>query len=331
MKNVTVKKIEYASSVDGSGPLYADIAYIADGRPKPVLAVMHGFSGNRSVVAQDIRDLAARGLFCIAPDMRGCGESGGKFDSGGLDVYDAVDAILKSIRVFSGEVEPRNINMTGYSGGGGCSFGAFVRFPDLFQVVAPFFGIADYGLWHGLQPMVYDAAMNAALGGTPAEIPAVYAARNYIPGASNNPTARLHVFWDEEETICPPVMTEKFLDVYHTAGLNRAVTHISGREDAIRWHHTYRSEHPDIEKGDAIITEEIFAPLSNTALPRKGTLTVCGYLVTRHFQVFIEDGSRGVAKIAYDLTGNEPVIRILENPYDLAIRVSTTTPLSVLP
>ncbi|MEO6053013.1 MAG: alpha/beta fold hydrolase [Chthoniobacterales bacterium] len=329
--NITVKKIEYVSSLDGSGPLYADVAYIDDGTAKPILAVLHGFSGDRSVVAQDIRDLAARGLFCIAPDMRGRGKSGGKFDSGGLDVHDVVDAIMESIDAFPAEVEPRNINITGYSGGGGCCFGAFVRFPDLFQVVAPFFGIAEYGLWHRLQPMQYDADMNAALGGSPEKIPAIYAARNYTLGAANNSTARLHAFWDVEETICPPVMTEKFLEIYHAAGLSNAVTHISQKEDAVRWHHKYRSEHPDIEKGDAVITDEIFAPLVNTALPPQGTLVVCGYVVTRHFQIFIEDGSQGIATIAYDLTGEKPEVGILENPYELAITISMPTQLSLLP
>ena len=44
------------------------------------------------------------------------------------------------------------------------------------------------------------------LGGTPAEVPLVYAARNYNLAAANAQASKLHFFWDEEETQCPPAM-----------------------------------------------------------------------------------------------------------------------------
>ena len=59
---VRVESLTYSSSADGTQPLLADVAFVADGVRKPLLAVMHGYNGDRNAVAQDIRDLAARGL-----------------------------------------------------------------------------------------------------------------------------------------------------------------------------------------------------------------------------------------------------------------------------
>ena len=37
----------------------ADVSYAADGRPKPLLMVMHGYNGSKADVAQDVAELAA--------------------------------------------------------------------------------------------------------------------------------------------------------------------------------------------------------------------------------------------------------------------------------
>lgn len=325
-----VATVQYASSVDGTAPLLADVCYRKDGKPKPIIAVMHGFSGKRENVARDIRDLAARGLFAVAPDMRGRGGSTGKFDSGGLDVHDIVDALLAAIAKFPGEIDKRNINLVGYSGGGGNSFTAFVRFPDLFHVVAPFFGIADYGEWYRLRSAAYGKIMDDAIGGPPERFPMEYAARNSTLGAANNRSARLHIFWDEKETACPPVMTEKFLAAYRAAGLTNAVAHISREGDALRWHHGYRTDNPMLVQADEIFCRDVFQPVPDSSLPPRGTLTVCGYVVTKHFQVFVEDGQRGVVKIEYDLLAKEPRIRVTENPDNLRVTISLKTPLAGL-
>jgi hypothetical protein len=55
---VKVETIKYASSADQTGPLLADLAMIPDGKPKPLVAVMHGYRGGRGDVAQDLRELA---------------------------------------------------------------------------------------------------------------------------------------------------------------------------------------------------------------------------------------------------------------------------------
>ncbi|MEI6422504.1 MAG: alpha/beta fold hydrolase, partial [Lentisphaerota bacterium] len=326
-ENLPMSELIYASSVDGTKPLYANVCYLKDGKAKPLIVVMHGVAAERRSMDKDISDFAKHGLFAIAPDMRGRGNSAGKFDCGGLGVYDIVDAINEVIAKFPSEIDAGNINIVGYSGGGGNCFSAFVRFPDLFHVVAPFFGISDYGTWFQLCGDSWNNEMSKAVGGTPAQVPLQYAARNSCLGAANNRNSKLHVFWDESETICPPVMNERFLESYRAAGLSNAVAHISRVTDAVRWiHGGGRIQSPMLEKADDLIVNEIRAPVPDLSLPQKGILTVCGYLVTRQFQVFIEDGQRGVVKIEYDLTGKEPEIKVKENPDNLQVKISLRTP-----
>ncbi|MEI6422900.1 MAG: alpha/beta hydrolase, partial [Lentisphaerota bacterium] len=325
--NISFKELIYASTVDGTKPLYANVCYIKDEKPKPLIAVIHGLAGDRTNVNKDIRDFASQGLFAIAPDMRGRGRSAGKWDCGGLDVHDIVDAIFAAIAKFPSEIDTENINIVGYSGGGGNCFSIFVRFPDLFHVVAPFFGIADYGMWYKLRGETYGSCMDKAIGGAPAQFPQHYAARNSCLAAGNNHVSKLHVFWDEAESACPTIMNENFLKAYHSAGLSNATSHISRVTDSVRWIHGHRADKPMLEKADDLIVNEIRAPVPDLTLPRKGTLTVCSYLVSRQFQVFIEDGQRGVVKIEYDLTGKEPEITVKENPDNLQVKVSLRTPL----
>src|SRR5690242_9410226 len=121
--------LQYSSSFDQAGPLLADVGFRPDGRPKPLLLVMHGYGGGRDAVSQDVDELSAKGVVAVAPDMRGRGESAGTWDSGGLDVHDAVDAALLAIAEFPAEIDPRNINLVGYSGGGGNAISIGCRFP----------------------------------------------------------------------------------------------------------------------------------------------------------------------------------------------------------
>jgi len=312
----------YTSRVDGTGPLWADVAYVPDGQPKPLLAVMHGFAGDRALVAQDIRDLAVEGVFAVAPDMRGCGSSAGEFDGCGLQVCDLVDALTEAARLWPGEADAANLNVVGYSGGGGNAIAAAVRFPDLFQVVVSFFGISDYAYWYAHGATAADCGqMRAACGGDPALVPDAYAARCLVPAAGNNGCSSLRFFWDEEEQRCPPAMIEAFLDVYRLAGHSRATTHVSQVGDEHRWVHGYRSSKPDLAAADPIFLADVPTPPGSLELPPVGRLVVPGYLITRWFQVWVEDGRQGVVTVDYNLTGSLPQVTVVDNPYDLRVRI----------
>ena len=328
-----IELLEYASSVDGAKPLLADVAFVPDGRPKPLLIVMHGYAGDRRAVGKDIRELAARGVVAVAPDMRGVGGSAGKWDSGGLDVHDILDAALAALQKYPGEIDARNLNIVGYSGGGGNAIACMVRFPDLFQTYVSFFGISDYAGWHRSQGRPdCNRHMEVALGGPPDALPEVYAARNANAAAGNAQCGRLHFFWDEEERACPPAMIEEFLARHREAGLANASAHISRKTDALRWKHNYRSGNPDLSKADDLYLPDVLsAKAASPRLKDTGRPVVIGYLVTRRFQVWIEDGQKGQVTIEYDLKGPTPAVRVVENPKNYKVRIETSSPLQNLP
>jgi pimeloyl-ACP methyl ester carboxylesterase len=320
-----VAEVKYSSTADGTGPLYATAVFVPDGIRKPVLAVLHGFgdvtndtSYSANALMPDLQPYAQLGLFCIAPDMRGHGKSAGKHDASGLDVHDILDGIQAAIAQHPTEADARNINFVGGSGGGGNCFAAFVRFPDTFHVMAEFYGISDYGEWARLTP--HRVQMALALGGTPKEKPLDYAARNFIQAAGNNRKTRLHMYWDESETVCPAVLDDRFLEAYLFAGGTNAVAHISRDGDPVRFWHGPLS--PRLYGGHADqLVPEMKTPVSDLSLPRRGTLTVCGYLVCRQFKVYVEDGTRGVVKIAYDVSRRKPKVVVTDNPDHLKVTI----------
>ena len=331
--SIRKETMTYASSADGIKPLLADVEYPADGKPKPLLVVMHGYRGSRKAVALDISELAPRGVFAIAPDMRGCGDSAGKWDSGGLDVYDIVDAVRAAIKKYPKEIDAGNLNIVGYSGGGGNAIACMVRYPDLFRNYISFFGISDYGGWHASKGRVdCNEWMEKALGGTPATLPAIFEARNAIPAAGNIGPGRWRFVWDEKETMCPPGMVEAFIEGGKKVGKKEIFTNISRSTDKIRWVHNYRTGNRDLTKADELFLPDVLRnPTEKLRMPAKGKLVVPGHVVTRDFQIWVEDGARGSVTAEYDLTGAEPKITIVANPRQYRVRVETKSPLAELP
>jgi pimeloyl-ACP methyl ester carboxylesterase len=328
----------YRSSVDDTGPLYADVAWVPSRQPKPLVIVMHGYLGSRKSVAADLRELAAKGVFAVAPDMRGRGDSAGWWDSGGLDVHDILDAVLAAVRRYPGELDARNLNVVGYSGGGGNAIACAVRFPDLFRTCVSFFGISDYAWWHrsgGLPEC--NVRMERALGGPPGVRPELYAARDANAAAGNARSARLHFFWDEAERACPPGMIETFLENYWRAGLGNAEVHVSVRGDRDRWIHGDREHNPSLsDPADSRFLPDVLAAKPVAArLPLRGRLVVPGYLVTRRFAVWIGDPSsvavQGQVIVEYDLTGKLPRVQVIENHAKQPVRIVLNTPLAALP
>ena len=314
-----LRTLHYASSIDGTKPLLVDVCFPPSGRRLPLIAVMHGYNGERESVRPDVLRLAQKGLFAIAPDMRGRGGSAGAFDSGGLDVMDIYDAVQFCCRKFAGQVDASNLNVIGYSGGGGNAYACVARFPDTFRVAASFFGIPDYAAFHrSTSRMDCKRILVQILGGTPRQAPAHYAARNATIAAGNNGQTRFHIFWDEAEIQCPGWMDEDFVRASRAAGHRNCVPHRSRRRDRVRWKHGYTTDWPElIEAEEWFVPEILKRRVPEPRLPRAGTLVVPGYVVTKHFQVWLQpagnpelSGRSGVAVIEYRLGQPQPEFRV---------------------
>lgn len=330
MKTLFPRTLRYQSRVDGTTPLLVDVCFKPSRKKLPLIVVMHGYSGSRDAVRPDIIRLAKKGLFAIAPDMRGRGGSAGRWDSGGLDVMDIYDAVQFCLRRFPGRIDASNLNVIGYSGGGGNAFACFVRFPDLFRVAASFFGIPDYAEFYRLKGRPdCNRVMVETLGGTPRQLPAACAARNATLAAGNNGQTRLHIFWDEAETACPGSMDEDFLRASRAAGHGNVSTHRSRKSDRVRWHHGYTTDFPELIEAEKIFVPKILKRrVPEPELPASGSLVVPGYVVTRHFELWVQPigrptraGPSGVATVQYRLDGTRAEFVVLSVTRGYRVRI----------
>lgn len=317
------ERLTYQSRVDNTGPLHADVAYRPGSGRKPVLLVMHGYTGTRKHVTADLKQLAPRDLFVIAPDMRGCGDSAGRWDSGGLDVHDIFDAARAALARWPEETDASRVSVLGYSGGGGNAISCAVRFPDFFSTCVSFFGISDYAEWHRSRSRAdMMRRLEGALGGGPEVVPDQYIARNANAAAGNVVAGRVHLLWDVEEKNCPPKMVEEFVRTHHLAGGHRVEAHISRPGDPARWRHGYRSGIDDLAKADEVFLPSVLRSTgTGLELPKRGRLVVPGYVVTKRFSVWVEDGTKGAVTVDYDQSGDDVRVDVIENRGDWKVRV----------
>ncbi|MCX5658458.1 MAG: prolyl oligopeptidase family serine peptidase [Planctomycetota bacterium] len=330
--------LQYSSSFDGVGPLLADVRCLRNGVKKPVLLIMHGYAGDRRACRLDLEELGRRNVVAVTPDMRGRGGSAGVWDSGGIDVHDAVDAALATIREFPEEADASNINIVGYSGGGGIAIAAGCRFPDLFNTAVSFFGIPDYAGWwrNNTRPDCMETMRQVI--GTPDDQLENYEARDMIPAARNAMKTRWWFLWDSEETMCPISCVEEWMKAFATGGgdgggggkgCKRSVT---TPKDAIRWIHNYRAGNRQLTLADDLYLPDVLAgPVDGgLKLPPAGELVVPGHLVTRHFRVVVADGTRGAVRIRYKLDSGKPSVEVIDNPRGLPVAIHYDSPTAKL-
>lgn len=118
-------------------------AYLpAEGAPRRIAILIHGSSGNGTVLNVMARALAADGVIAIAPDMRGHGVSGTRGDisyMGQLD--DDLEDLVAELRSKHGALP---VALAGHSSGGGFALriaaGSRAALFDRFILLAPFLG-----------------------------------------------------------------------------------------------------------------------------------------------------------------------------------------------
>jgi hypothetical protein len=327
----------YQSTIttDANGPLdlLAELNYDNAQPSAPIAVVMHGYSNGNGVAnvrgpAQRLRD---NGFFAISVAMRGRDGSDGVRDSGGLeihDIYDAVEAV-KANPTFAGLIDPTNIHITGYSGGGGNVMSALTKFPDYFRVGASFFGMSDYGYdltngWYnngagGRTSQLNTDIGNPNTGGSTALDR--YLARASNLAAKNNPYSEIHLFVNDDETICPPWNNTSYRDNAVAAEsspgeFDNITVHIGGlgvyqdfngnsindANELQTWPHGV----PDANRQDAgelwyrnrLLSGSIPQPVMNNT----DELRVAGYVKTSTFGLWLGTGQNAAADLTYSLS-----------------------------
>ncbi len=268
--------------------------------------------------------------------MRGRDGSDGMRDSGGLEIYDIYDAVehVKSMPLFADKINPENVHISGYSGGGGNVMSALTKFPDYFNLGASFFGMSDYGFdpvngWYqnganvgATRTTILDADIGDPTTGDTAVLDRYHSRASNLASA-NNPYSEIHLFVNDDETISPPVNSISYRDNAvagaTTPGEFDNITLHIGKSDGSEWvdfnNDGVRQDreiqswpHTNSEavqnRGEAwyldrLLAGEVPAPVLNPA----DQLFVAGWVRTKHFELFLGDGQNAAAELDYQLSG----------------------------
>jgi hypothetical protein len=297
-----------------------------DARPNaPIAVVMHGYSptnGNLDSVRPHAQRLRDHGFFAISVALRGRDGSAGVRDSGGLEIHDIYDAVESVKDEFPALVDPTNVHITGYSGGGGNVMSAITKFPDYFRVGSSFFGMSDYGYdpvdgWYNNGAGARTAILDQDVGDANSGVPAIldrYRARASSLAASNSQSVEVHLFVNDDETICPPINDLSFAanggaQVTLHLGLSASPQYEDFNGNGVEdfgeqqlWPHGFpsASEQEAAERWyrDRLVGGEIPEP----EIPPVGSLIVPGFLVTRVFEVWPGDGQEATGVVDYELS-----------------------------
>jgi len=322
-------------STDTNGPLdlYAELNYDRSRTDAPIAVVMHGYSpasGNFDNVRANAQRLRDAGFFVISVAMRGRDGCDGVRDSGGVEIHDIYDAVEGVKAHFGVYVDPTNVHITGYSGGGGNVMSALTKFPDYFRLGSSYFGMSDYG-YDPLNGWYFNGAagshqtqLRTDIGDPTSGDPAVldrYMARTSNLASRNNPYSEIHLFVNYNETTCPPVnhslyrenavaaadYAGEFGDItVHVGGYGEYVDFndngINESNELQYWPHCFPSADQQHAAEswylDRLSAGEIPQPVLNAA----DELYVAGYVKTTPFDLWLGDGQNAAAELAYSLS-----------------------------
>lgn len=345
---VTTKAFSYPSSITQvTGvpiKLQASVVYpagLAPGANAPISVVMHGYSpasGNISDYLPLAAAQARRGFVSIVVAMRGRDGSQGVRDSGGLEIYDIFDAVefVKSDPLFAGKLDFGNVHISGYSGGGGNVMSALTKFPDYFNLGASFFGMSDYGYdlqngWYnnganvgGTRTPILNADVGNPNSGGP-NVTDKYLARASNRASQNNPYSEIHLFFNDDEPICPPVNSLSYqanavsheatpgeFDNIHvhmgksdsSLWIDRNSNNVKETTEIQNWPHGLSTTIQD--RGEAWYLDRVLAgAVPAPQLNATDDLFVAGFVRTKAFQVWLGDGQNAAADLSYSLSPSE--------------------------
>jgi pimeloyl-ACP methyl ester carboxylesterase len=298
----------YWSSAD-SVRLLMVVVYPDGAQDLPILAVMHGYSQDMTAVHGTQLLLAERGLFTVAPAMRGRNASGGFPDDSAWEITDIVDAVEEARLLYPDETDGGNLNVIGFSGGGGNVFGCLSKFPDTFRFGGAYFGMADYGFdltygWYHYGGWSYQSMLRERIGGSPEQVPDAYMARSSLLAVRNNRYTRLQMYVDSEETICPVYNDTTYLRIALDLGHTNVSLNISTPDSLYRWYHSLPHNQPDLIRSfDYFVPGILGGTYAQPVLDRAGEQTILGYLRTEPYELVLAGGLDEVADLSYDIAG----------------------------
>lgn len=237
---------------------------------------------------------ASYGLVAVAVDMRGRTTSSCTVtQKQGREIYDIYDAVVDVLVNYS-QASTTNINIVGYSGGGGNAYMAAVRFPDYFDTIVPHFGMNDWRQW------LLDLAAP-----TP-DTADQYAAVRALTGVLNNKYSNIRIYHDKDDSSVDYHFATDWQASSTALGYTVTVDISSSTTDYI-WAHGYpvAGNSPDLIIPENIWVPEILAGTS-TSYDQSGDMNVVGWVRTSDFQIFLgnSDYLEDVVRLTYDISAD---------------------------
>lgn len=316
---IVSEKISYPSSLNDILDLDAKLVLDDEDFKQPILVIMHGYGGSYDEVFKTGERLADFGLFVILVNMRG--PSLGIADDSMYELFDIYDAVQHVLDNYDG-LDSENINILGYSGGGGNTMQILQKFPDLFNNAYAFFGIANYCdgnsaedlSWYlYTQKPVFRQGLERGIGDGTSDLFGKYPnrclARNSLKQIPNNKKTNIKLFADEEDEITLAAYSQAYFDLYKSHGLDNVYLNISRKGDNIRFYHVYPEKNPAIFDFERRMINDIFRNNGrDISIGDEGVLNVGGYVKTEDFSIFLGDeiiqyginkGREGLARVEY--------------------------------
>ena len=307
--------VPYVSSEDPDLKLYAVMIKTGD-QPKPILAYLHGWYGNRYHAERDLgqNTYMLDRFFVVGPDMRGRGSNGAKNwwgtpdpafdgkegptsdgtpDSNGYELNDIVDAIEAAKRLYPQHVIADRVYVMGHSGGGGNTMGIIGKFPDYFCAAYAGSGMSDFGRWAELTG--WRASIENWVGAKLDEKPAAFASRGGLTTVINRltPIALSH---GTADTSVPFELSKVYVDANAKLGKPVPFKVAQGAEHGVWGHY---------DEMVAFLDQHTQPP----TLPAKGKLIVAGYVKTKRFQILLPSVD-SITECEYDLTSGSLSLRL---------------------
>lgn len=280
-------------------------------KPSYILAGTHGWHMSVGDFAE--MDAPESEYLKIRIDMRGRAFSDGKPDCNGWELYDVIDAV-EYVKKHYGEyiLDDEIVYFEAGSGGGGNALAIAGKFPDYFAQITARSGISDYALWYENDHVgEFRDEMDIWVGSI--DNREAYAARSGITSVGNlcTPVAIVHA---QKDIRVPVYHARKYVEAAKEQGKGHLVSYleISGAGGQTHFYNITDSQSREME---AFCESKRALCREPVRIPRKGTMTVCGYLFTKDFQVILHDIDR-VACVEYDLDeGRLDVVGAAEGQY----------------
>lgn len=266
-------------------------------RPSYILATTHGW--HMTIPPFEEFDNAFSDYLYVEVDMRGRSYSQGKPDCNGWELYDVIDAVEYVKKHYADYIiDPDVIYFDAGSGGGGNAMALAGKFPDYFAHISALCGISDYALWYDGDSEVGEFRDELDIWVGPRSNDEAYRSRSGLTFVRNlcSPMCIVH---GETDIRVPSEHSRRFIAAAKAAGHGDNIRYwqIPGVGTQAHWGNATQEQ---LDYIDTFCEEGRRENRKPVSIPRRGIMTVGGYLFTKHFSVVLQSLD-SVAQVEYDL------------------------------